>query len=209
MSDQGILFETSRFNDAIREMKRYIGGRVSMERIVDFETSKILEASLRRTKTATVGGIRASADSRQWTTLNGKKYKLSNRYSTSLHRQITEKRRASLNRKLAARGLSRQTWHAIGRKMGFDIAAPGYVRSAKTPKHTNDENVATSQQARNGVYGRVIENHSPLIRWSEARQAFYAAVVGRRKFFSQNLKRGVFFGIKDVMKKYPGMVVTV
>lgn len=203
--DPRLRMEVGNFNAAMRDMSKRLEGSTAMRWIVDEEVGKILEATLAKTDAATVQSIRASFDSTQWTTLQGKKYKLSNRYPNPLWRTISEKRRSSLQRKLAARGLAKQSVQALAELMGVKINAPGYVSAAQTPKHTNAENVAVRRDFKPNAYGIEVSDRSPLLRWTGARAAFFAAVVGRRKFYEQNLRRGVFGDINQVIAKYPGM----
>lgn len=206
--DPKFTLEVSKFNAAMRDMSSRLKNTTTMQAIIDFEVARIIERALRGTKAATVGGIRRSAESKEWTHLDGKVYKLSNRFPNSLWRQIAAKRRESLQRKLAARGLSKQAWLALAQKIGYEIVAPGFVQQASTPNHTNAENVAATREGGgSGKYTLKIANNSPLIRWSDARAAFYGAVVGRRKFFEQNLKRGVFDEMAKIAGKYPGLIV--
>lgn len=205
--DPRFRLEVGRFNSAMREMGAALGNSATMEQVIDFEVAKIVEMALKQTTAASVSSIRQSVEDREWTTLAGKKYKLSHRYPNAVWRSIVAKRKDSLTRKLAARGLSKQAWLALARQIGFDIEAPGYVKVASTPKHSNDQNVNTRRDYKTNGYGLTIQNKSPLIPWSEARQAFFGAVVGRRKFFDQNLKRGVFADLEKVARKYPGLIV--
>ena len=206
--DPRFRVEVDKFNRAMREMQGRLKQTVTMEKIIDYEVSKIIEMALQKTKAATVSGIRASSESKEWTTYQGKKYKLSNRYPRALHLAIAAKRKASLMRKLAARGLSRNAWLTLARAIGFDISAPGFVAAARRPDGKgNEENVSASRNHKEAAYGLEIANNSPINRWSDARPAFFGAVVGRRKFYDQNLKRGVFSDLAKVAAKYPGLTV--
>lgn len=206
--DPRFTLEVGKFNAAMGEMKARLGNAATMQAIIDFEVARIIERALARTTAAKVGDIRSSHRAREFTTLNGKTYKLSNRFPNSLWQAIASKRRESLQRKLAARGLAKQAFLALAEKIGFDISAPGFVRSARTPNHTNAENVDAKRTSAEGKYTLAIAQSSPLNRWAGSRAAFYGAVVGRRKFFEQNLKRGVFSELTKIAAKYPGIKVT-
>ncbi len=205
--DPKLRIEVGNFNRAMREMKVRLADRVTLEQIVDAEVAKIIEAAMKKTKAATVSGIRANSEEREWTTFDGKKYKLSNRIPRDLFMRIAAKRKASLLRKLAARGLARRSWVELARLLGFEIGAPGFVRAARRPSGSGgEENVIIRRQYTRG-YGLHIANNSPINRWSDARQALFAAVVGRRRFYETNVKRGVFDSMKAVARKYPGLTV--
>ncbi len=206
--DAGVTVQVEKFNAAMREMQSRLAGRATLEQIIDYEVSKIIEAALKGTDAATVNSIRRSLEEREWTTLNGKKYKLTNRYPNPVWNAIIAKRKASLTRRLAARGITKQSWLALARQIGFDIEAPSYVRRATVERHTNDENVDSRRDYKTSAYGLAIANHAPLLQFVGAKQAFFSAVVGRRKFFENNLKRGVFNDLAAVAAKYPGIKVT-
>lgn len=206
--DPRFRVEVGNFNRAMREMQGRLRSTVTLEQVIDYEVAKIVEAALSKTKAATVSGIRQSAETREWTTYQGKKYKLANKYPKALHLAIAEKRKASLTRKLAARGLAKNAWLALARVIGFDISAPGFVAAARRPNGKgNEENVDAQRNYKESAYGLEISNNSPINRWADARQAFFAAVIGRRKFYEQNLKRGVFNDLGKVAAKYPGLTV--
>lgn len=207
MADPRFRLETDKFNRAMREMQSRLGGKVSLEKLVDFEVSKVIEMALKSTDTATVASIRQSVEEREYITISGKKYKLSNWYPNPVWRSIQAHQKASLMRKLAARGLSKRQWLALAEQVGFTISAPGYVQAAETPKHTPSENVDTKRKYSETGYGLAVTNKFPLNRWTGARAAFFSAVVGRRKYYEQNLARGVFGDLAKVAKKYPGLTV--
>jgi len=196
------------FNAAMREMRLRVGNAATMQQIIDYEVAKILEKAVQKTDTATASSIRRSMGDKEWTTMDGKKYKLANRYPNGVWSSINAKMKASLKRKLAARGLAKQSFYALGLRMGFDIQVPGFVKEAKTPKHVNAENVNVERISRQGEYGLIIENHSPILRWAEGKQAFFSALAGRIGFFRANVKRGVFDSMASVAKKYPGLLVS-
>jgi hypothetical protein len=204
-----LRIEVEKFNRAMREMKVRLGNTATLEQVVDFEVAKIIETALRRTKAATVSGIRANQEGREWTTFEGKKYKLSNRMPRQLWLRIVANRRATLMRRLAARGLAKRSWLELARLLGVAISAPGFVQIARRPSGSGGaENVEVRRNHGSSGYGLQIANHSPLNQWSDARQSFFAAVAGRRKFYEQNLRRRVFDNLRSVAKKYPGLVVS-
>lgn len=189
----------------MKEMQARLKNNATMPRIVDYETAKVAEGAMKRTDTATAQSIRKNHTAQEWVTLNGKRYKLANRFPRQLWAALSSKRKASLARKLAARGLAKQTWLNIAQLLGFDISAPGFVKAARG-KVSNLENVAVTRSKGSAAYGVRIENHSPLMRWAKGRAALVAAIAGRRKFFAENLKRGVFDDLRQVAKKYPRLM---
>ncbi len=206
--DLRLRLEIGKFNSALREMSARLSHTIAEERIVEYEVGKIIEATLAGTRAATVSGIRASAETAEWTTYNGKRYKLSNRYPNALWRGIAAKRKESLMRKIAARGLAKQSWLALANLIGVEIRAPGFVRSATAPTHTNSENVNIRRDYGARRFGLGISNTSPLLRFSDGRRAFFSAVIGRRRFYETNLRRGVFGDLAKIAAKYPGLKMT-
>lgn len=205
--DFRLQIKTAQFNEAMAEMYRRLGDVATQRQIIDFEVGKVVEGALRRTETATSTSIRASAASKQWTTLNGKKYKLAWRVPSPTWRDIAAARRAVLDAKLAARGLAKRSWLALGEALGVTVEAPGYVTTAKAKNHTSGENVSVDRKSSPDGYGLRIDNSSPLLRWTEGRQAFFAAVAGRIEFFKRNLRSGVFGDLDKAARKYRGLVV--
>ena len=63
------------------------------------------------------------------------------------------------------------------------------------------ENVDSARTGGDTTCGLMIENSSPVLRWAGGRQEFFAAVVGRRRRFEQNVARGAFNDAKTVLAK--------
>lgn len=196
------------FNGAMAEMSKRLKGYATQQQIVDGEVGKILEAALRNTDTATVSSIRLNTEAKEWTTYNGKKYNLLWHFPNQIWSGIKTMRKADLMRRLAARGLTKRSFHALGLTFGQNIKAPGYVQGAVVPRHTSAENVSSQRKTSTTGYGLMIENHSPILFYAHARQAFFSAVAGRVAFFARNLAKGVFNDLKQVQAKYPGIRFT-
>jgi len=209
VNDKGLTIEVGNFNAAMRAMAAELQNTVTQQQIIDFEVGKIIEGALEKTDTATVASITESMDKRQWITVDGKPLRIDNRYRPSLRSAVRSAVAASRRRKLGARGLAKRSWLALAQAMGQMVRSPAYVQRAEAPNHTSAENVNVQRSPSSGKYGVAISNKSPLLRWTGARQAFFAAVAGRRKFFDQNLARGVFNKLSTVAKKYKGLIVNV
>lgn len=205
--DPRFTLEVSKFNAAMREMSASLRHHATEREIIDFEVGKIIEKALAETDTATVASIKFSMEATEWKTYDGKKYKLTNRYPTRVWGMIKGRLAASLRRRVAARGSAKKSWLALARRIGVEIKAPGYVATANIPSHPAEENVAVERTNGEFRYGIRITNSSPILRWAKGRQAFFGAVIGRRKFFEQNLARGVFRKLETVAKKYKGLII--
>lgn len=212
MPDAGLTWELTNFNNAMREMERKLAGATTLQRIIDFEVGKILEATLKRVTTATETSVLAteSIPWRTWDLGRGKKqYYLLNHYPDPLWSEMEHRLDSSLKRKLAARGLSKRAWYELGLRIQQPITAPAQVaRAVSGGGHTGAENVTANRATNAKGYELRIENRSPLIRYSGGSQAFFAAVVGRRKYFERNVALGVFNDLREVAKRYPGLEVT-
>jgi len=206
--DVKLQIKIASFNGAMADMSRRLKRHATQRQIVDGEVGKILEAALKKTDTATVASIRLNSESKEWTTYNGKKYNLLWRYPNELWSGIKAMRKADLMRRIAARGLTKRSFHALGLTFGQNIKAPAFVQTAVVPGHTSAQNVASQRKTSTTGYGLRIENHSPILRYAHARQAFFAAVAGRVSFFTRNLAKGVFNDLKQVQAKYPGIRFT-
>ena len=206
--DLRLQIQVNAFNGAMRDMAARLGDAKTQQRVIDYEVARIMEKALQGTKAATVAGIRKNHAEKQWTTFNQKHYKLSWRFPNPLWKDISEMRKRVLQKKLAARGLSKRTWSELGISFGQHVKAPEYVYNAVSHGHTGARNVGSIRQPSTKGYGLVITNSSPLLQFSDARRAFFSAVAGRRLFYERNVAMGVFNDLKQVAKKYPGMLVT-
>lgn len=207
MADAGIQVKAEAFNRALREMTVRLRNHATEQEVITAEVGKVLEATLAKTKAASLSKIRTAHQQKEWTTVNGKRYRLTNRYPNAVWSQVGDYRKAALARKLAARGMAKQSWLALAKKLGVTIAAPGYVQNATVPNVDNAQNVSTERNDGEKSFGIRIENGSPLLTFADARQAFFAALAGRERFYFNNLKRGVFNDLKTIAAKYPGIVV--
>lgn len=209
--NKGILVKVDEFNRAMHDMSRKLGNSATQQQIVESEVRKILETAISRTKAASVEKIREFNQDDKWMTYHRKKYLMTNRYPDPLWNRLIELRKKDLVKKLAARGWSKASWYALGIAIGFDLKAPGFVKSSKVPGVSAAQNVsAAKENTRKGNYGLRIENNSPMlgINNTNSSRAFFSAVAGRIGFYRRNVQNGVFKDLKSVAAKYPGIVLT-
>lgn len=192
------------FNGAMAEMHRRLGNAAPKKRVVDFEVGRIMEKTLAGTTAATKASINNSIKRKEWTTMEGKKYKLTNRYPNRVWGKIQAQQAASLARKVAAIGWARKAWYSLGLVLGQPINSRGSEKATVQGRQATD-NVRATRDEKDGNYVLKVENWSPLIRWTNSRRAFFAAVAGRVGFFRRNLAHGVFNDLKAVQAKYPGL----
>ncbi len=203
------------FNAAMQDMQRRLGNSVPKRKIIDSEVAKILTKTLAGTSAATKASINNSIKKTDWTTFpaawnggGGKRYKLTNRYPDALWARIQGQMALSLSRKIAAIGWARKSWYALGLLIGKAIPSKG-ADAARVAGHVAEENVAAARDETAGDYVLTVQNNSPLMRWTNGRQAFFSAIAGRTGFYRQNVAHGVFDDLSQVAKKYPGIEVTV
>lgn len=216
------MADLSNLNVAIAAIVKASGA--SFETVVENETAKILEACVKATPAAKVANIRARIenqefgfyDTREFTpkrpskapvSKNGyKRYYLLNRYPAALWKIIAAQRKADLQSRVRARGLTKQSWFMLAQAFGLVLNVPGYVANA-LPRNgkSHPENVVAQKIRENG---RVIfrgTNAMPILKWVGGRRILNRAIAGRVKFFETNLRKGVFDDIEQIAAKYPGI----
>tara|TARA_R110002110_G_scaffold240029_3_gene456143 strand:- start:308 stop:1057 length:750 start_codon:yes stop_codon:yes gene_type:complete len=113
----------------------------------------------------------------------------------------------------AARGQSKATWLFIANRLRlpvFDV--PAYVRKALGTIRGGLRTKLVGKEVGDIKYHILIENHGKVVMAPPPSgpggyHHFKHAVDGRRKFFEQNLKKGVFKTVEKTAEKYPGLGV--
>lgn len=136
-------------------------------------------------------------------------YKLSWRYPDALWGAIQEARARDLHRRIAARGLAKQSWLKIGEMLGLAVEAPAYVKKAvaRTRRdYPQDERVRVLRG--NGFIGYEFENSQPTVNAIHGERQLQEAIDGRVRYFLNNVSRDVFDSLAAIAKKYPGIEIT-
>jgi len=197
------------FNRGIHALAGFAG--VSVDRAIEYEAGKVLEAAIRYTPAASATKIRSSVENAAFTTLDGKAYKLSHRYPDALWQRISRQKKEGLRRKMRARGLSKQSWLKLADEVGLRVAAPAFVSKA-LPRDgkSHPENARASRVRTKGRWAIYFENSQPTVNnpFVGGRRAIARALQGRIRYFEQNLRRGVFSELKQIAARYPGLTVT-
>ena len=107
-----------------------IDPRIEFRDIVHAVAIRVIQNAARRTRAATVSAIRANYAAKEWTTLDGKKYKLSWLDPNPIWAGIQAKRNDNLAVKLASRGLAKRSWVELAAVVGGAITVPAYVMTA-------------------------------------------------------------------------------
>ena len=196
------------FNRSLVALAGFAG--VSVDRVIENEAGKILETAINYTPAANVAKIRAAVEDREFTTIDGKKYYLKNLYPNATWSKITRSRKASLKKKLRARGISKASWLALARAAGLTIEAPGFVSAAEpTSGRQYPENASARRERVQGRWGIFFVNRQPTVQtpFVKGRSAIARAIRGRQKFFDRNLKLGVLRDLQQIARAYPGLKI--
>ena len=205
--DPRLRVETARFNSAMAEIGRITNDPAWQKKVIDFEVGKILETTIQRTERATIASIKKSQKSRgDYVTYDigrgKKKYNLNNRYPDAIWRALQMRMAETLAKKMNAREFARQAWLELANALGFTVKATNQTRMAKVEGVSNRQNVRAEAGGTGGKYGIAMENNSPLIRFSEGRQAIFSAIVGRRKFFEATMRKTYTDKIRPFAERY-------
>ena len=180
MSKNGTTVNTTNFNRAMRDLARLSG--VSFRQVIVAETGSILKKTISNQMAADASKIRT----RQ---AKGK---------------ITKEQMQEL---LKRRGLAKQSWLAIGNKLGLSLDAPAYVKKAQVKGKLYDQQVKVSEKKQGGHFTLILENSMIATIASMGRYALIKAINGRSTYFRRNFKRGVFDKVSSIAAKYPGLRV--
>jgi len=211
--DLTLEVEVDRFNRCLADMQKALGSTRNMQEVVDHEVGRIVNQAIKKTKKATIRSIRRSQlETRPpWRTYdigNGmKKYNLENRYPDAVWARIQGRIKESLTLKYNARELARRVWVEVLNKLGQKVEATGQAQKAQSKNFVAASAAGVERTRGEGNYAVAIENSFGKNRWVGAAQALFGAIAGRRRFFLQNVAKGVFKDLKSVAAKYPGMEV--
>lgn len=205
--------DTTQFNRAIASIAKYSGA--DLITVVEHEAGKVLEKAAGLTKTASAKNIRERIAAREFTRADAgsgrKLYYLKNLYPDPVWNKLQASLRASAKRKLAARGLSKQSWAQLAAAAGLRITVPAFVQKAiATTGKQYPDNVSASRVHRGKKFGITFENAQPTVQtfFVGGRRALQRAINGRAKFFATNMKKGVFTSLRKIAAAYPGLRIT-
>jgi hypothetical protein len=203
-----------RFNAYLQELWA-IDPTISFSALVRAEAAAVMVAALSRTKAANVAKIRAAVKDREWVTFGGKRYKLGERSGEGWRlpdttwAQIEAYRQQRANIKLAARGLSKQTWLHLARALRPVLnAIPAYVAAANFKGQQYPQDVSTTEGSTPAGYILTLLNSSPVVQYAGGEWALLGAMQGRISYFRRNLQHRAFETLESRARKYPGIWVT-
>ena len=205
-----------RFNNYLQELWA-IDPTVEFSALVRSEAASVMATALARTRSASVAKIREGVEDREWVTFGGKRYHvadLSGRFGPGwrlpdpLWTQIEQYRQNRLSIKLAARGMSKQSWYVLARALRGPLSnVPAYVIQANYQGRTYPEDVSSLESSTPAGYILTVLNASPIVQYAGGAWALLGAMQGRISFFRRNLEERAFATYESRAKKYPGIWV--
>lgn len=205
--------DTTQFTRAIQQIAKYSGA--DLVTVVEAEAKAVLTKAASFTPAADAKRIRERHERRDFIKAdvgNGRQlYDLRHRYPTRIWSRLKMARDRSLKRKLAGRGLSKQSWERLALAAGLVISVPAYVRKAiaSTGKQY-PQNFTATRMRKGRAFGIAFENAQPTVQLPQVggARALHRAINGRVKFFARNLEKGVFTSLRKIAAAYPGLRLT-
>lgn len=201
-------------SDVIRGLSAVSGKAIP--KVIDHEMERTLEKCISLTPAANVEKIQQNFDSRQFTTFDKKRFRISgkgmygkqkkphgNRYPDALWNAILEARKKSLIKKISLRGLSKQSWFRLAEMLGYTAKVAKYV--SRIPARFNS-NFDVSRTVNDGSYIVGIRNAQPTINRIGGKGIVKRAISGRVNYFRKNMENGVLDDMEKFSKAYPGLV---
>jgi hypothetical protein len=207
MAEPGLKMElvTRDFNRMLEDLAA-IDPRVEFGDVVRSEAGSVVAGAAGRTKAANREKIIARSAAQKFTTLNGKTYYIDRNYrDAGLRQQLVNSRVFARERKLAARGLAKQSWVWIARSLGTPIKAPAYVLAAayKGQQYPQDGSSTTSGDG--SGFTVTITNNLPYNGAIGSQWALLGAMSARARYFERNMAHFAFQSLETRAKKYPGI----
>lgn len=215
--------DTVAFHKMLQDMQRMLPA-VAFSDIVDFEVGRILEATIRGTKTATRASIRKTFDksSMEDNTIpshrpngfyrlpNGKVRVRGQRIKSDDWQAYKAAIPGRMQEQISRAGIARQGWTHIAGTLGIQVNSPAANRAklarvnGKVIKHKS-----TGRRMNQGQqdYAVAIDYRIPYGRYIGAEGALQRAINGRVNYFQNNINHGVFRNAQSVAKRYPGLIV--
>ncbi len=183
-----------------------IDPRVEFSDVVFAIAARVVFNALYRTRAAKVAAIRRTFEDREYTTFNGKRYKMSHHYPDVLWGQINNFLQERLAVKLAARGMSKKSWYHLAKGLNKPgRAVPSFVVAANFKGNDHPENAAHFETASGSDYALTIVNSSPIVQLAGGEAALLAAMQGEIGYFRQNMAHHFYRNAASRAAKYPGI----
>lgn len=192
------------FNRMLEELAS-IDPRIEFRDVVIGSAERVVRAALRNTKDAKAARIREAFAEKEYTTFNGKRYRLANRYPNQLWHEMSAYRRQRLDVRLNARGLAKQSWQHVAASFGASLssAVPGYVAAANFKGRQYPQDGASTESGSATDFALAIFNYSPIVQAAGGRGALLRAMQGETRFFQVNMEKRAFATLESRVRKYP------
>lgn len=190
------------FNRMLEELAA-IDPRVEFRQVCLGVAERVVAGAMRATRAAAAGRIRADYDAKEYTTFNGKRYRLTNRFPDALWREISSSRRGRLSDKLKSRGLSKQSWLWVAESFGARLSAPAYVSAASYKGRQFSEDGSSSEAGSSSDFALTVVNSSPIVSAAGGRSALLRAMRGETLYFRRNMEARAFATLESRVAKYP------
>lgn len=207
MADPGLKMElvTRDFNRMLAELAA-IDPRVEFGTVVRSEAGSVVAGAAGRTKAASREKIIARSNAQKFTTLNGKTYYIDRNYrNADLRQQLVNARVFQRERRLAARGISKQSFVWVAKSLGTPIKAPAYVMAANYKGRQYPQDGDTVERGSGAAFTVTIFNTSPTVQKASGQWALLGAMSARARYFERNMAHYAFSSIASRAKKYPGI----
>lgn len=200
---------TREFNAMLAELAA-IDTSVQFRDVVDHEASKTVigdKGAVIYTRAANASKIRENHAKRTHVKLaDGKRYNPNWRLNAETWKKMKMARAISLDTKLGARGLAKQSWLITARKIGRPFTfATQYVYAANYKGRIYPEDVATSREGDGSRYAITVVNSSPMVSGAKMPRALAMAMGGRARYFRQNMAHHFWRTAASRAAKYPGI----
>lgn len=207
MADKGLKIEvvTQQFGAMLRELAA-IDARVEFATVVRNEAAAVEGGAMTRTKAASIPNIERRSAEQKFTTFNGKTYYIDRNYKDkALANALHNQRIFQKNRRLAARGISKQSWAHVARAQGSTVQAPAYVLTANYKGQQYPQDGAASESGTGASFALTITNSSPVVQKAGGQFALLVSMNARARYFERNMAHFFFMTMANRVKKYPGI----
>lgn len=217
MSKQ-VQLDTVRFRRLVLTLAKH--ARITPEEVIEAEAGKMLEGAVRFTKVAKSKAIRDRMirrfENRKFVKLDGKRYYLENRYPDEIWSRVEDALTDEYNSledriklRLKRRGLAKQSWWLLGKKLGIEIKAPAFAQKAEVAGVDLPGNVRFQREGtgKKSVLTLVNDSPSAASPGGKGHDAIRRAFRGRLRYFERNMQEGVFRRLKTISAAYPGITI--
>jgi hypothetical protein len=208
MADIDLVLKLEAFNAFTRELAKRTN--TDLRVVIKSEAAKVLEAAGKRTKTATAESIRASQRTpprSPWRIYGGQSVKVTWRFPNDTWAFIKSQLDKSIQQKILMSGLARSAWKDLAEMMDERIKVSKAIKPVNKPAGFRGRSQVIINEDPDR-YAITISHNSNALYYANGRQALFAAIAGRIRYYEMNTKHGVFKSAQATAKKYPGIRVS-